>query len=99
MTVQIANSNNSSNSNGKSNGVGGALPLAERPRFEERSEGRLEDRLDPPPAPAAPVAKKPSRAKIVLPALLAVAAVGVGTVAWMGRGKEATDDAQVEGHV
>jgi len=91
VTVQIANSNIPSNSNGKSNGLNGALPLAEMPRLDER--------LDPPAAAAPVLVKKPSRAKIVLPALLAVAAVGVGTATWLGRGKEATDDAQVEGHV
>ena len=87
MTVQIANTTHPSNSNGK----GSPLPLGELPGFETKADALPQ----PPPA----VAKKPSRAKIVLPALLAVAAVGVGTSVWLGRGKEATDDAQVEGHV
>jgi len=86
VTVQIANTTHPSNSNGK----GSPLPLGELPGFETKP-----DALPPPPV----VVKKPSRAKIVLPALLAVAAVGVGTATWLGRGKEATDDAQVEGHV
>jgi len=90
VTVQIANTTGPSNSNGKS----ATLPLGELPGFEKRPD------VAPPPAGAAAVvAKKPSRAKIVLPALLAVAAAGVGTSVWLGHGKEATDDAQVEGHV
>jgi membrane fusion protein (multidrug efflux system) len=48
-------------------------------------------------APAEP--PKRSRAKIVLAALAAAALIGVGASYGFGRGKEATDDAQVEGHV
>jgi membrane fusion protein (multidrug efflux system) len=49
--------------------------------------------------PAAPAAKKTSRAKIVLPVLIALAAT-VGGVSYVrGIGVEATDDAQVEGHI
>ena len=88
MTVQIANTTGLSNSNGKSSST---LPLGELPTFDKRP--------DVAPPPAAVAAKKPSRAKIVLPVLLAVAAAGVGTAVWLGHGKEATDDAQVEGHV
>src|SRR5262252_808388 len=44
-------------------------------------------------------ARRRSRAAIVLPVLTATA-LGAATVAWVaGRGKETTDDAQVEGHV
>ncbi len=44
-------------------------------------------------------AAKPSRARIVLPVLLAVAAA-LGTMRWARtRGLETTDDAQVEGHI
>ena len=42
---------------------------------------------------------KPSRAKVVFPVLVAVALVAGGGVWANGRGKEVTDDAQVEGHV
>jgi membrane fusion protein (multidrug efflux system) len=50
-------------------------------------------------APEAPAAKKTSRAKIVLPALIAIAAT-VGGVSYVrGLGVETTDDAQVEGHI
>lgn len=44
-------------------------------------------------------APKPSRAKVLLPALVAVALVVGGGIWLNGRGKEVTDDAQVEGHV
>ena len=42
---------------------------------------------------------KVSRAKIVLPVLVAVAVIAGGALWARGRGKEVTDDAQVEGHV
>ncbi len=54
-----------------------------------------------PPAPAAPPApkKKTSRAKILLPILIATA-TAIGGVAYArGLGVETTDDAQVEGHL
>lgn len=58
---------------------------------------------DQPLAPASdtPVeaAAKPGRAKKLLPALLAVAALGGAGVWALGRGKETTDDAFVEGRV
>jgi len=47
---------------------------------------------------AAPPAKR-SRAKVLLPALIGVAALVGGTVYLNGRGKETTDDAFVESHV
>jgi membrane fusion protein (multidrug efflux system) len=46
----------------------------------------------------APPAKR-SRAKILLPVLIAVAGAGSGTAYLVGRGSESTDDAEVEGHV
>ncbi|MFO0615639.1 MAG: HlyD family secretion protein [Polyangiaceae bacterium] len=54
----------------------------------------------PPKSPEPPVApRKRSIAKILLPVLAAIA-VGVGAITWSaGRGKESTDDAQIEGHV
>ena len=51
----------------------------------------------PAPASAAPV--KRSRAKLVLPALIGVAALVGGAVYLHGKGKESTDDAFVESHV
>ncbi|HEY0465239.1 MAG TPA: biotin/lipoyl-binding protein, partial [Polyangiaceae bacterium] len=53
------------------------------------------------PAPARPAAApvKRSRAKIVLPALVGLAAVVGGAVYLHGKGKETTDDAFVESHV
>lgn len=55
------------------------------------------DDLMLPDAPAS--AAKPSRAKRLLPLLLGLAVLG-GTTAWLlGRGKESTDDAFVEGRV
>lgn len=51
-----------------------------------------------PAAPAAAPAKR-SRAKIVLPALIGVAALAGGAVYLHGKGKESTDDAFVESHV
>jgi membrane fusion protein, multidrug efflux system len=49
--------------------------------------------------PEAPAAKKTSRAKIVLPVLIALAAT-VGGVSYLrGLNVETTDDAQVEGHI
>ena len=50
------------------------------------------------PPPAAP-AKKRGRALTLLPLLVAVAAGTSGLVLLAGRGKETTDDAQIEGHV
>lgn len=52
---------------------------------------------NPPAEASAP--KKPSRAKVLLPALVGVAAIAFGVVYAAGRGKETTDDAQVEGRV
>lgn len=63
--------------------------LTEVPALEEIAET----------AAPTPPAKKTSRAMIVLPVLAGIAAVGAGAVYWLGRGAEATDDAQVEGHV
>jgi membrane fusion protein (multidrug efflux system) len=59
-----------------------------------------------PPAPAAepqqaaPVAKK-SKAKpyLILGAIVAVGVAGYGAVSWISRGKESTDDAQVDADV
>ncbi|MEI9953525.1 MAG: HlyD family secretion protein [Pseudomonadota bacterium] len=51
------------------------------------------------PAAAAAVPVKRSRAKIVLPALIGVAALVGGAVYLHGKGKESTDDAFVESHV
>jgi len=51
-----------------------------------------------PAPPVAPPAKR-SRAKVVLPALIGVAAVVGGAIYLHGRGKETTDDAFVESHV
>ncbi|HVZ75530.1 MAG TPA: HlyD family secretion protein [Polyangia bacterium] len=65
------------------------LALTEVPAFETAA----------PEAVPAPAAKKPSRAKVVLPALVAVAAAGAAVTFWLGHGTETTDDAQVEGHV
>jgi membrane fusion protein (multidrug efflux system) len=45
------------------------------------------------------VAKPRRRALIVLPALTLLAAVATTTILMLGRGKETTDDAQVEAHV
>lgn len=51
--------------------------------------------------PDAPVstASKPSRAKRLLPLLLGLAVLGASTTWLLGRGKESTDDAFVEGRV
>jgi membrane fusion protein (multidrug efflux system) len=52
------------------------------------------------PSPAAPpAAPRRSLAKILLPVLVAAAALAGGVVYWAGRGHESTDDSQVEGHV
>lgn len=50
---------------------------------------------------AAPATEKPrtSRAKILLPVLIAAAALGGGATYALSAGTETTDDAQVEGHV
>lgn len=53
----------------------------------------------PEAAPEAPAVKKTSRAKIVLPALIAIAATVGGVSYARGLGVETTDDAQVEGHI
>jgi membrane fusion protein (multidrug efflux system) len=54
----------------------------------------------PEAAAAAPAAKpRRNRARVVFPALLVIAAVVGGTVWLLGRGRESTDDAQVEGRV
>jgi membrane fusion protein, multidrug efflux system len=56
--------------------------------------GPTADEAVPDPAP-----RKRQRAPLVLAVLVAVAAIG-GSTAWLfSRGKESTDDAQVEGHV
>ena len=88
MNGQIANANTPPRV-ATSNGAAPKVTLAEVPAFESIA----------PAAIAATPPKKTSRAKIVLPVLAAVAAIGVGTAYGVGRGKEATDDAQVEGHV
>jgi membrane fusion protein (multidrug efflux system) len=54
--------------------------------------------VDDPAKPAAPPVKR-SKAKVVLPALISLAAVIGGAVYLHGRGKETTDDAFVESHV
>ena len=53
----------------------------------------------PAAAPEAPAVKKTSRAKIVLPMLVAIAATVGGVSYAHGLGHESTDDAQVEGHI
>jgi membrane fusion protein (multidrug efflux system) len=74
-----------------------------------RSVSSVSPAAPPPPAPpvsaaavegaASPAATKRSRAKTLLPILI-LAAGAVGTVVYaQGRGKESTDDAQLEGHV
>ncbi len=68
---------------------------------ELKTETRIqpEPRLQPEVAPKAEPKAKPSRAKILLPVLVA-AALAAGSVSWaFARGKQSTDDAQVEGHV
>src|SRR5262245_37710099 len=48
----------------------------------------------------APVATRPrSRALIVLPLLTLLAGAGIGGYVFATRGRETTDDAQIEGHV
>ena len=53
------------------------------------------------PQPVVPVAAKRSKAKpyLILGAVVAVALVGYGAVSWLSRGKESTDDAQVDADV
>src|SRR5262249_47646319 len=51
------------------------------------------------PQPTAPPPQPAPRARYVFVALVALAAIGSGTYVWMTRGQEATDDAQVEGHI
>lgn len=52
------------------------------------------------PAVVAPLAvKKTNRARVVLPALVLIAAAVGGTSYALGVGRETTDDAQVEGHI
>lgn len=53
----------------------------------------------PAAAPEAPAVKKTSRAKIVLPVLVAIAVTAGGASYAHGLGHESTDDAQVEGHI
>ena len=55
--------------------------------------------MKPEAASSAPAIKKTSRAKIVLPVLVALAATVGGAPYVRGLGVEATDDAQVEGHI
>ena len=62
------------------------------------AERKAENDVQAAPAPAEAPPRR-SRAKIVLPVLVALASVAGGTVLWLGRGHETTDDAQVEGHV
>jgi len=62
------------------------------------STAALQADQKPDAAPAAPPAKR-SKAKVVLPALIGVAAVIGGGIYLHGRGKETTDDAFVESHV
>jgi len=50
-------------------------------------------------APVAASNPRPSRAKVLLPVLMGVALTAGGGLWLTGRGKESTDDAQVEGHV
>jgi membrane fusion protein (multidrug efflux system) len=52
----------------------------------------------PEPSTTPPAAKRPL-AMTLLPILVGAAALAGGVVYWMGRGHEATDDAQIEGHV
>ncbi len=53
----------------------------------------------PPSAPAVPQRAKPKRSTLVLAGLIAAALLGAGIFWLAGRGKESTDDAQVEGRV
>jgi membrane fusion protein (multidrug efflux system) len=53
----------------------------------------------PIPITAAAKPKQPSRAKLVLPVLVLIAAGTAGAFWWTGRGQESTDDAQIEGRV
>jgi membrane fusion protein (multidrug efflux system) len=62
------------------------------------AEHEAKNDVEAAPAPAVAGPKR-SRAKVVLPALVALAGVAGGTTLWLGRGHETTDDAQVEGHV
>ena len=73
------------------------LPLADPPG---PGVAPVEPVATPPAIPAAtPVPPKRKRSTQVMAALIAVAAVG-GAGAWLlGRGKESTDDAQVEGRI
>ena len=67
--------------------------------WNERDALTATDATKPEGAAEAAPAKKTSRAKIVLPVLIALAAT-VGGVSYVrGLGVETTDDAQVEGHI
>jgi membrane fusion protein (multidrug efflux system) len=73
-------------------------PLVEaRPKSSGKSSGSESNDNAVAAAPAA--ARKGGRARIVMAGLLAAAALGGGLWYAQGVGKQATDDAQVEGHV
>ncbi len=67
-------------------------------RSDPQAEGEKTEKSPPEQAPA-PTKRKRSVAKILL-AVLVILAIGGGLLGWSaGRGKESTDDAQVEGRV
>jgi len=71
---------------------------------EREPSPKLDVNSDAVAAPSEPISgipakAKPKKAPKVMFGLLTVAALVAGTVWWLGRGKESTDDAQVEGHV
>ncbi len=65
--------------------------------LRERIETPVSDEPKASETVAAPA--KPGRAKVILPVLAVLAALGIGGAYVSGQGKETTDDAQVEGHV
>jgi len=64
-------------------------------RADARADARAEPRADARPAPAVAVKSKPRRPWLVLVALVAIVAVGVGIYMWATAGLQSTDDAQV----
>ena len=80
-------------------------PALDMPRVEARDARATDGAADtgaPEPPDAlleAPAKAKASRAKVLLPVLAIVSAIGVSAVMFAGQGKESTDDAQIEAHV
>jgi membrane fusion protein (multidrug efflux system) len=64
---------------------------ATTPALPERAEGS-----EPQAAPATPARKRPARPYIILAGLVGAAIVAYVLVAWVSRGRERTDDAQVD---